>query len=87
MISHDPYLLQFLGFSSQQKLQLNNLFIKFDANHDRKLNRVEFINALKSSGQWYYYCIKLICDVYEYIRVIISLLCMDILEAYCVWIY
>ncbi|XP_065889965.1 microtubule-actin cross-linking factor 1-like isoform X3 [Dysidea avara] len=48
--NYENWRQRFVDFASQQKLRLNNLFIKFDANHDRKLNREEFINALKSSG-------------------------------------
>ncbi len=37
----------------QQKLHVNDLFRRFDANHDGILTRVEFMKGLKASGEQY----------------------------------
>ena len=35
----------------QQKLRVNDLFRRFDGNHDGMLTREEFMKALKASGE------------------------------------
>ena len=35
----------------QQKLRVNDLFRRFDSNHDNMLTREEFMKGLKASGE------------------------------------
>ena len=35
----------------QQKLRVNDLFRRFDSNHDNMLTREEFMKGLKASGR------------------------------------
>ena len=41
---------RFNGWVDQQKLRVNDLFRRFDSNHDGMLTREEFMKGLKASG-------------------------------------
>jgi hypothetical protein len=46
----DAWCKKFIGWIDQQKLRVNDLFRRFDANHDGRLTREEFMKGLKASG-------------------------------------
>ena len=47
----DNWRKRFNAWVDQQKLRLNDLFRRFDGNHDGMLTREEFMKALKASGK------------------------------------
>ena len=47
----DAWRRRFNGWVDQQKLRVNDLFRRFDANHDGMLTREEFMKGLKASGE------------------------------------
>ena len=47
----DNWRKRFNGWVDQQKLRVNDLFRRFDGNHDGMLTREEFMKALKASGE------------------------------------
>ncbi len=47
----DKWKLRFMSWVDQQKLGVNDLFRRFDANHDGILTRAEFMKGLKASGE------------------------------------
>ena len=48
----DNWRKRFNGWVDQQKLRVNDLFRRFDGNHDGMLTREEFMKALRASGEW-----------------------------------
>ena len=46
----DAWRKRFNGWVDQQKLRVNDLFRRFDSNHDGMLTREEFMKGLKASG-------------------------------------
>ena len=51
----DAWRKRFNGWVDQQKLRVNDLFRRFDSNHDGMLTREEFMKGLKASGNVYNY--------------------------------
>ena len=49
----DAWRKRFNGWVDQQKLRVNDLFRRFDSNHDNMLTREEFMKGLKASGRFY----------------------------------
>ena len=47
----DNWRKRFNGWVDQQKLRVNDLFRRFDGNHDGMLTREEFMKALRASGE------------------------------------
>ena len=47
----DAWRKRFNGWVDQQKLRVNDLFRRFDSNHDNMLTREEFMKGLKASGR------------------------------------
>ena len=46
----EAFRKRFNGWVDQQKLRVNDLFRRFDSNHDGMLTREEFMKGLKASG-------------------------------------
>lgn len=42
---------RFTSWADQQKLRINDLFRRFDSNHDGMLTREEFMKGLRASGE------------------------------------
>ena len=47
----DAWRKRFNSWVDQQKLRVNDLFRRFDSNHDGMLTREEFMKGLKASGE------------------------------------
>ena len=47
----DNWKKRFNSWVDQQKLRVNDLFRRFDSNHDGMLTREEFMKGLKASGK------------------------------------
>ena len=50
----DAWRKRFKAWVDQQKLRVNDLFRRFDGNHDGMLTRAEFMKGLKASGDYMY---------------------------------
>ena len=47
----EAWCKRFVAWVDQQKLRVNDLFRRFDTNHDGMLTREEFMKGLKASGK------------------------------------